>query len=97
MPTGVTAQVVGLAGADADDPLQRHHEDLAVADLVGARPVAERVDRRLDELVRDGDLEADLLGESHLHGRPAVGLDPVELAAVPLDAAHRVAAHLGAI
>ena len=51
----------------------------------------------LDELVGDGDLEADLLREPHLHGRAAVGLDPVELAAVSLDPAQRDAAHLGAV
>ena len=46
---------------------------------------------------RDRDLEPDLLGERHLHGRAAVGLDPLELAAVALDAADRDAAHLGAV
>ena len=35
--------------------------------------------------------------EPHLHGRAAVGLDAVELAAVALDAAHREPAHLGAV
>ena len=48
-------------------------------------------------VVGDGDLEADLLREPHLHGRAAVGLDPVELAAVALHAAHREPAHLGAV
>ena len=72
-------------------------EDLAVADLAGPGALAERLDRRLDERVGDGDLEADLLGEPHLHGRAAVGLDPVELTPVALDAAHRDAAHLGAV
>ena len=42
-----------------------------------------------DERVGDGDLEADLLGEPHLHGRAAIGLDAVELTAVALDPAHR--------
>ena len=40
---------VGLAGADADRLLERHDEDLAVADLAGPRALAQRVDRRLDE------------------------------------------------
>ena len=43
------------------------------------------------------DLEAHLLGELHLHGRAAIGLDAVELAAVALDPAHREPAHLGAV
>ena len=59
--------------------------------------LAERVDRRLDEVVGDRDLEADLLRQAHLHRRPAVGLDPLQLAPVPLHAAHRDPAHLGAV
>ena len=51
----------------------------------------------LHELVGDGDLEADLLGEAHLHARAAVRLDAVELAAVALHAAQRDPAHLGAV
>ena len=47
--------------------------------------------------VGDRDLEADLLGEAHLHRGAAVGLDAVELAAVALHAAHRYSAHLGAV
>ena len=50
-----------------------------------------------DELVGDGDLEADLVREAHLHRRAAVGLDPVELTAMALHAAHRDAAHLGTV
>ena len=96
-PTGVTAPVVGLAGADAHRALEVDHEDLAVAHLAGAAAVAERVDRRLDEGVGDRDLEANLLGEAHLHGGAAVGLDPLELTAVPLDTTHRYPPHLGAI
>ena len=59
--TGVTRQVVGLAGADPHHALERDDEDLAVADLAGARALAERVDRRLHERVGDRDLEAHLL------------------------------------
>ena len=50
-----------------------------------------------DELVGDGDLEADLLRQAHLHAHPAVGLDALQLAAVALHAAHREAAHLRAV
>ena len=97
LPTGVTAPWSVVAGADPHRPLERHDEDLAVADLAGAGALAERLDRGLDEVVGDGDLEADLLREPHLHGGAAVGLDPVELAAVALHAADRDAAHLGAV
>jgi hypothetical protein len=68
-------QVVGLAGADPDDPLERHDEDLAVTDLVGSRAVAEGIDGRLHERVGDRDLEAHLVGEPDLDGRSTVGLD----------------------
>ena len=85
--TGVTAPSIGLARADADHLLERNDEDLAVADLPGLRALAEGVDGGLDERLRDRDLEADLLGQPHLHGRAAVGLDPVQLAAVALHTA----------
>ena len=41
--------VVGFAGADADDLIDRGHEDLSVSDLSGTR----RLDDRLDRLVSD--------------------------------------------
>src|SRR6185312_1823511 len=56
-----------------------------------------RIDRRVDELVGDGDLEAHLLRQTHLDRRAAVGLDTVELAAMALHSAHRDAPHLGAV
>ena len=46
-------------------------------------------DRGRDEVVGHGDLEPHLLRQAHAHGGAAVGLDAVELAAVPLHAAHR--------
>ena len=39
---------------------QVQDEDLAVADLPGPRPGDDRVDRRLDERLVDGDLQLDL-------------------------------------
>src|SRR5207247_570 len=39
---------VGLAGADAHHVLDRGDEDLAVADLAGARRLDDRVDRALE-------------------------------------------------
>ena len=88
---------VGVAGADADRVLQRQDEDLAVADLAGAGALAKGVDGRLDELVGDGDLQPDLVGEPHLDGRAAVGLDPLELTPMSLHATHRDPAHVGAV
>src|SRR4051812_28439587 len=89
--------VVDLAGAYSDRAHERHHEDLAVADLAGSRALAERVDGRLDEVLRHRDLAADLVGEAHLHGRAAVGLDTLELAAVTLHAADRDTSYLGPV
>src|SRR3954452_21452534 len=89
--------LVGLAGADPYGALQRDDEDLPVADLPGAAALAERLDRRVDEVVGDGDLKAHLLRQGHLHGRAAVRLDALELAAVPLHPADRNAPDLGAV
>src|SRR5262245_54292339 len=49
-----------FAGADADDLLDRGHEDLAVADLAGARGLDDRVDRLLDHAVGNHHLDLDL-------------------------------------
>src|SRR3954449_11373929 len=89
--------VVDLARAYAHRAHERHHEDLAVARLAGAAALADRVDGRLHEVLRHGDLDADLVRKPHLHGGAAVGLDALELAAVTLHAADRDAAHLGAV
>src|SRR4051795_7428852 len=71
--------VVDLAGAYADRAHERHHEDLAVAHLARTPALADRVDGRLHEVLRHGDLHAHLVGEAHLHGGAAVGLDALEL------------------
>ena len=96
-PTGVTATLSVSPVRMRTTCSSVEHEDLAVADLAGPAAVAERVDRRLDELVGHRDLEADLLRQPDPHRRAAVGLDPVELTAVALHAAHREAPHLGAV
>src|SRR5579875_3385531 len=70
--------VVGLARADANGLLESDDEDFAVAHLTRPRPVTDGLDGRLDEGVRHGDLEADLLRELHLDRRAPVGLDPIE-------------------
>src|SRR3954468_6720352 len=89
--------VVDLARAYAHRAHEWHHEDLAVAHLAGTAALADRVDGRLHEVLRHGDLDPDLVREAHLHGRAAVGLDALELAAVALHAADRDAAHLRAV
>ncbi len=97
LPTGVTAPWSVSPVRMRTARSSAHDEDLAVADLAGLAALAERVDRRLDELLGDRDLEAHLLRQAHLHARAAIGLDALELAAVALHAAHREAAHLGAV
>jgi hypothetical protein len=91
------AAVVDLAGADPYRLVERDNEDLPVADLAGATALAERLDRRLDEVIGDRDLEANLLRERHLDCRPAIGLDALELTAVPHHAGKRQPAHLRAV
>src|SRR5262245_53293049 len=47
----------GFAGADPDHLLDRGHEDLAVADLAGARRLDDRLDRALDQRVGQDHLD----------------------------------------
>src|SRR5215469_13506260 len=42
--------VVGLPGADADDPLDVGDEDLAVTDLAGLRGLHDRLDDLIDQI-----------------------------------------------
>jgi hypothetical protein len=86
--------MVDVAGPDPDRLLEREDEDLAVSDLTGAGALTEGADGGLDEVVGDRDLKPDLLRQAHLHSGAAVGLDPVELAAVPLHATDRKTTHL---
>src|SRR5688572_6389482 len=51
---------IGFAGADADDFLERHDEDLAVADLAGVRGPFDRLDHLLEHVVLDGGLDLHL-------------------------------------
>ena len=90
LSTGVTAPWSVSPVRMRTARLERDDEDLAVADLAGPR--ARRRARRspaATNVVGDGDLEADLVGQPHLHGGAAVGLDALELTAVALHAAHR--------
>src|SRR5918997_159407 len=75
----------------------RNTEDLAVALLPGTRALANRLDRRLDELVGHRDVEADLVGEADLHRGAAIGLNAVELASVALHASDGDPPYLGAV
>src|SRR5438874_2254173 len=57
-----------LAGADADAVLQRQDEDLAVADAAlgaGAAGLHDGVDRRLDEVLVNRDLQLHLAQQLH--------------------------------
>src|SRR5690606_9408540 len=49
-----------LAGADADDLVERDDEHLAVADLAGACRAADRLERRFEGLVGHGGLDLEL-------------------------------------
>src|SRR5262245_60743132 len=79
-----------FAGADADAVLERQDEDLAVADLAlvaGASGLDDRLDRRLDELVVDGDLQLHLAQQVDGVLVAAVDLGVALLAAEALDVA----------
>src|SRR5688572_2381732 len=89
--------VVFLAAANSHDLLEVEHEDLAVADVAGPAAFAQRLDRRLDEVVGHGDLEADLLGQPDPYARAAVRLHTVELSSMTLHTAHREPTYFGAV
>src|SRR3981189_708320 len=55
----------GFAGSDPDRFLDIGNEDFAVADAPGLGGPADRVDRFLDEILADHDLDFDLGGEVH--------------------------------
>src|SRR3954468_24772178 len=95
-PAGTDAPSDGLgpalAGADADAVLQRQDEDLAVADAAlgaGAPGLHDGVDRRLHEVLVDGDLQLDLAEE--VHGQLVAAVD----LGVPLLAAEALHVHDG--
>ena len=82
---GVQRGAAGLAGADADDLLQVGDENLAVADLSGARGLLDGLDDALDHVVVHGGLELHLGQEvDHVLGA-AVQLGVALLAAKALD------------
>src|ERR1700730_18470967 len=52
--------VAALASANSDGVVDARHEDLAVADAAGVRRAADRLDRLLDHLVLDDQLDLHL-------------------------------------
>src|SRR5438270_13278950 len=67
-PTASDRLGTALAGPDPDAVVHRQDEDLAVADLAvgpAAARLDDRVDRRVDEVLVDRDLELDLAEQVH--------------------------------
>src|SRR5215471_14516155 len=84
---------VGFPGPDAQRVIERRDEDLAVADLAGARIGGDDVDRLLREIGRHGDLDAQFGQEIHDIFGAAVDLGVTLLAAIALDLRHRHPMH----
>src|SRR5207302_1323411 len=82
-------RVVHLARADADDALDRLHEDLAVADLAGAGGRQDGVDARLHERLGARHFDLHFFVEFHDDRGAAVLLDDLLLAPVAADAGQR--------
>src|SRR5688572_5388718 len=61
--------LAGLAGADADDLVDRAHEDLAVADASGLGRLGDRGDDLADVVLVHDDLDLHLGDEVHDVGR----------------------------
>src|SRR5580704_10891947 len=80
---------VGLAGADPKRMIDRRHEDLAVADLAGARARGDDVDRLAGEVGGDRDFDAKLGQEIHDIFGAAVDFGVALLAAIALDLGDR--------
>src|SRR5918997_4642230 len=73
---GSQRRLVRLAGADAERPLHVQHEDLAVADLLGAGGRGDRVHHGVHQLRGHDDLDLDLRQEAHLVLGAPVDLRP---------------------
>src|SRR5690606_16616736 len=98
----VTASVVGserigvdLAGADADDLVERDDEHLAVADLAGARGAGDGLERGVEHLVRHRGLDLELGQEVDDVFGAAVQLGMALLPAEALDLGDGQARHAG--
>src|SRR5688572_488588 len=80
--------LTGLTGADADDFIDRQHEDLAVADAPGLGRGHDRVHDLLDVFVFDDELDLDLGEKIHDVFGAAVQLGMALLPAEALDLEH---------
>src|SRR5690606_19066095 len=56
---------VDFAGADAHRLVDRNDEDLAVADLAGARGAGQRLDHLIGPVARHADFDAEFRQEAH--------------------------------
>src|SRR6185436_11454154 len=88
-----------LAGADADGVLDVEDEDLPIARLPGVGVLQDRVERALDVVVVDHDLQLELWAEEDRRLRAPVALGEALLAAGALDLAdaHGRKAHVGQV
>src|SRR5262245_8178344 len=80
---------VGLAGPDAHRVVDRRDENLAIADLAGARALRNDVDHLVGNVGIDGDLDAQLGQEVHDIFGAAVNLGVAFLPAIALDLGYR--------
>src|SRR5262249_31526174 len=80
---------IGLAGADAQRVIDLRDEDLAVADLTGARIRGDDLDRLVGEIGGHRDLNPQFWQEVHDIFRAAINLGVALLAAIAFDLGHR--------
>ena len=88
-PSSTDRYRTDLAGADADTLTQIHHEDLAVADLAGARTANDGVDGPFQVLVVDRDLQPYLLQQVDFDLDPPIGLGVAHLLATAQGVGYR--------
>src|SRR6478735_8800996 len=92
-PVASDGGFAGLPRANANDLLDRGHENLAVADLAGARGLDDRLDRALDHRIAQDHLDLDLRQEiDDVFGAP-VELGVTLLAPEALDLGNGEAGH----
>ena len=71
-----------FTASDSNHPVERLNENLTVADLTGARAGKNCLNSRLDEWLRDGHFDPDLVMELEKNCRAAVLFDDLMLTAV---------------
>src|SRR5688500_12747697 len=87
-------KLVLLARADSIHLLNRQHENLAIANVAGARGRQDRLHRPLDERLRHRDLQPRFCCQFHFNRHATIRVHALELAAVPVHARDRDAAHV---